>query len=64
MRKLSEDFGWYLSLKQLAESGVFTKGGMSAMKSAEVADLYEAFTFLAASKAEAKFVKRYQEIKE
>lgn len=59
---MTEDFGWYLSLKELAESGIFTRDGMSAMESAERADLYEALQYLAASRAQNRFFKRYQEV--
>lgn len=58
MNRLTDDFGLYLVLKQLAESGVFTKGDMSPMRSAEVADLYEAFQYLAAVRSESAFMNR------
>lgn len=64
MRSLNDQFGWYLSLKQLADSGIFTKDGMSAMQSAERANLYEGMQYLAAAKAESKFYVAYQNVKE
>jgi len=49
-------FGWYLSLKTLAESGMFNLPDHSPMKSAQLANLYEAFYYLASLKAEGKFL--------
>jgi len=40
----------------VAESGLFTFGGLTAIKSAEKAKLYEAFQYLAARAAEEKFI--------
>jgi hypothetical protein len=44
--KVHKQFGWYLTYKRLAESGLFTIGGKSPMESAGLASLYEAFTYL------------------
>ena len=49
---------------QLAESGVFTVNGFSPMKSAELADLYEALTYLSAKKSEGLFYAEYSKTKE
>jgi len=51
-------------LKQLAESGVFNIAGLTAIKSAERADLYEAFTYLSAVKSEQLFLQRLAEQKD
>jgi len=55
-------FGWYLTLKRVADSGIFTKEGMSAMKSAERANLWEAFMYLSADRAERKFANNLQKV--
>jgi len=52
---LNKQFGWYLTLKQIAESGIFNRPDMTPIKSAELAPLYDAFTYLAARAAEAEF---------
>ena len=51
-KQLNDSYGWYLTLKQVAEAGVFNLTGLTPMRSAEVADLYEVFTYLSACKAE------------
>lgn len=53
---MTETFGWYLSLKTLAESGLFNLPNHSPMKSAQLADLYEALYYLSSLKAEGKFL--------
>jgi hypothetical protein len=52
--QLQETFGWYLTLKSIAESGVFNLAGHTPLKSAQLANLYEVFNYLAAVKAEQK----------
>lgn len=55
-------FGWYLTLKQLADSGIFTRDGMTALKSAEKANLWEAFMYLSADKAERKYINNLNKV--
>ena len=62
IEKLNESFGWYLTLKAIAESGIFNQPTLTPLQSAEQADLYEAFTYLAACKAEADYQKRLSEV--
>jgi hypothetical protein len=59
---LTKSFGWYLTIKQLAESGIFNRPDLNPMESAEQANLYEAFTYLAACAAENKYQNRLQEV--
>ena len=51
---MSERFGWYMTIKAVAESGIFNLPGYTPLHSAERANLYEAFHYLAAKAAEAK----------
>lgn len=60
---MTETFGWYLSLKALAESGMFNRPDTTPIKSAQLADLYEALYYLAALKAEAKYLEALYEVK-
>ncbi len=62
IEKLNDSFGWYLTLKAIAESGIFNQPTLTPLQSAEQADLYEAFTYLAACKAEADYQKRLSEV--
>jgi hypothetical protein len=50
-------------LKQVAESGVFNLAGLTPMRSAEVADLYEVLTYLSATKAQNEVQQRMSNIK-
>jgi hypothetical protein len=50
-------------LKTIAEAGIFNRPDMTPLQSAEQADLYEAFTYLSACKAEAEYQKRLQNVK-
>ena len=63
VEKLNEQFGWYLTLKSIAESGIFNQSTLTPLQSAEQADLYEAFTYLAACKAEADYQRKLSETK-
>jgi hypothetical protein len=62
IEQLTKSFGWYLTIKQLAESGIFNRPDLNPMESAEQANLYEAFTYLAACAAENKYQNRLQEV--
>ena len=42
----------------MAESGVFNLSGYTPLRSAEIADLYEVFTYLSAVKAESEVQNR------
>jgi hypothetical protein len=59
---LTKNYGWYLTIKQLAEAGIFNRPDMNPMQSAENANLYEAFTYLSAVAAENKYQNKLQEI--
>ena len=63
VERLNEQFGWYLTLKTIAESGIFNRPDMTPLQSAEQADLYEAFTYLAACKAESDYQRKLNETK-
>ncbi len=56
-------FGWYLTLKTIAEAGIFNQPTLTPLQSAEQADLYEAFTYLSACKAEAEYQSKLQDVK-
>lgn len=58
VEQLNSKFGWYLTLKAIAESGIFNRPDMTPLQSAEQADLYEAFTYLAACKAQSDYQNR------
>jgi hypothetical protein len=60
--KLNDGFGWYLTIKQIAESGIFNRPDETPMRSAELANLYEAFTYLSSVAAESEYQQRYQEV--
>ena len=62
IEQLTESYGWYLTIKQLAESGIFNRPDMNPLQSAENANLYEAFTYLSACAAENKYQNRLQEV--
>ena len=47
-----QNYGWYLTLKRIAEAGIFNRPDATPLKSAEMANLYEAFMYLAAKSAE------------
>lgn len=47
-----QNYGWYLTLKRLAEAGIFNRPDQTPIKSAEMANLYEAFMYLAATTAQ------------
>jgi hypothetical protein len=55
VEKLNDSFGWYLTLKSLAESGIFNRPDLTPLESAEQANLYEAYTFLSARSAEVEY---------
>lgn len=62
IEQLNDGFGWYLTLKQIAESGIFNRPDETPMRSAELANLYEAFTYLSSIAAENEYQKRYQDV--
>ena len=43
-----------MTIKAVAEAGIFNLAGLTPLQSAERANLYEAFQYLAAKAAEAK----------
>ena len=47
-----QNYGWYLTLKRLAEAGIFNRPDTTPLRSAEMANLYEAFMYLAATAAQ------------
>jgi hypothetical protein len=49
---LNERYGWYLTIKKVAESGLFNLTGFTPMESAEKAKLYQVFQYLASKAAE------------
>jgi hypothetical protein len=62
IEQLNEGFGWYLTIKQIAESGIFNRPDATPMRSAELANLYEAYTYLSSVAAENDYQKRYQDV--
>ena len=54
--KLNERYGWYLTIKKVAESGLFNLTGFTPMESAEKAKLYQVFQYLASKAAEEKVI--------
>lgn len=63
VKNLTKEFGWYLTLKDIAESGMFNRAGLTPIESAEVAPLYDAFHYLSAKAAETDFKNRLIEMK-
>ena len=61
VERLTEGFGWYLTLKQIAEAGIFNRPDLTPLESAEQANLYEAFTYLASVAAQNEYQERLQE---
>ena len=59
---LTERFGWYLTIKQLAESGIFNRPDLTPLHSAEQANLWEAFTYLSSVAEENAYQNRYSEV--
>lgn len=59
---MNEGFGWYLTIKQIAESQIFNRPDATPMRSAELANLYEAFTYLSSVAAENEYQKNYQQV--
>jgi hypothetical protein len=53
---LNERYGWYLTIKKVAESGLFNLTGFTPMESAEKAKLYQVFQYLASKAAEEKVI--------
>jgi ABC-type molybdenum transport system ATPase subunit/photorepair protein PhrA len=54
--RLNEKYGWYLTIKKVAESGLFNLTGFTPMESAEKAKLYQVFQYLASKAAEEKVI--------
>jgi hypothetical protein len=54
--RLNEKYGWYLTIKKVAESGLFNLTGYTPLQSAEKAKLYEVFQYLASKAAEEKVI--------
>jgi ABC-type molybdenum transport system ATPase subunit/photorepair protein PhrA len=54
--RLNEKYGWYLTIKKVAESGLFNLTGYTPMESAEKAKLYQVFQYLASKAAEEKVI--------
>lgn len=52
-----------MTLKEIAEAGVFNRAGLTAIESAEAAPLYDAFHYLSAKAAETDFKNRLIETK-
>ena len=61
IEQLTSKYGWYLTLKRLAESGIFNRPDMTPMESAEAAPLYDAFVYLSAVEAEHEYQNKYNE---
>lgn len=61
IEQLTKSFGWYLTLKRLAESGIFNRPDMTPLESAENAPLYDAFVYLSAVEAEFEYQNKYNE---
>ena len=51
---MNEKYGWYLTIKKVAESGLFNLSGFTPLESAEKAKLYQVFQYLASKAAEEK----------
>lgn len=51
-QRLNDKYGWYLTIRKIAESGLFNINGMTALESSENAKLYEALQYLASKAAE------------
>lgn len=59
---LTEKFGWYLTIKQLAESGIFNRSDLTPLQSSEQANLWEAYTYLSSVAEENQYQNRYQDV--
>tara|TARA_R110000822_G_scaffold281354_1_gene403071 strand:+ start:185 stop:370 length:186 start_codon:yes stop_codon:yes gene_type:complete len=53
---MNEKYGWYLTIKKVAESGLFNLSGFTPLESAEKAKLYQVFQYLASKAAEDKML--------
>lgn len=53
---MTDQFGWYLTLKTLAEAGIFNRHGLTPLESAEQAPLYDALQYLSARHAEHEYL--------
>lgn len=56
-----DDFGWFNSLKTVAQMGIFNQEGLTALDSVRKTDLYDLMTVLSNLKAETKFNMLLQE---
>jgi hypothetical protein len=53
---LNDKYGWYLTIKKIAECGLFNLAGLTPLQSSERANLYEVFQYLASKAAEEKVI--------
>jgi len=60
---LSDKYGWYLTIRKIAECGLFNITGLTAMESSEKAKLYEVFQYLASKAAEENLIHELQKTK-
>jgi len=60
---LSDKYGWYLTIRKVAESGLFNIAGLTPIESAEKAKLYEVFQYLASKAAEENLLHELQQSK-
>ena len=51
-RQLNDKYGWYLTIRKIAECGLFNLAGLTPLQSSERANLYEVFQYLASKAAE------------
>ena len=50
-----DGFGWYISIKEVAEKGVFNRVGLTPLESTQQSNLYEFMLYLSACKAQSDF---------
>ena len=62
-QEFENNFGWYVVLAQIAESGMFRKSGLTAIEAASTAPLYDAFFYLEYLAAQRKREKIKQGVK-
>lgn len=63
-KNLQKGFGWYLTIKSLAEAQIFNLSGYTAIDSVQRANLWECLTYLSAQNAQSAYQDRYYKLNE
>ena len=60
---MSDKYGWYLTIRKVAESGLFNIAGLTPIESSEKAKMYDVFQYLASKAAEENLINELQKTK-